>query len=108
MEPATLVHPCTKDRCFIGRSVQPKESMKHAMEFLPFFRNGPAPLLGAAFAIASHAAAAADIAVTTLEVAGAGYVRAWGRPDIGAFEFRGDTIFSDGFELNDPPTGCSS
>jgi hypothetical protein len=35
-------------------------------------------------------------------------VRAWGRPDIGAFEFRGDTIFRDGFKLNDPPTGCSS
>ena len=38
---------------------------------------------------------------------GAGFVRAWGGPDIGAFEFRGDTLFRNGFELDEPPAGCS-
>lgn len=38
---------------------------------------------------------------------GPGFVRAWGTPDIGAYEFRGDTLFRNGFERNERPIGCS-
>ncbi|MFM2289782.1 MAG: hypothetical protein RL684_2925 [Pseudomonadota bacterium] len=37
---------------------------------------------------------------------GAGFSRAWGPPDIGAWEHRGDTIFYGDFELHTTPNRC--
>lgn len=37
---------------------------------------------------------------------GRGFARAWGRPDLGAYEVHGDSIFRDGFEREAQPVGC--
>ena len=51
--------------------------------------------------------AAEPVAGLPTDQRGAGFARAWGPPDIGAWEHRGDTIFHGDFELHTTPNRCT-
>lgn len=71
------------------------------------FGNHGGPTFTVALLPGSPACDAAEpVAGLTTDQRGTGFARAWGPPDIGAWEHRGDTIFHGDFELHTTPNRC--